>query len=79
MPRVALICDTRRCAREGRIGDKVGVRIPRTRMLALRAFNESCKPTKEANNRQCSFYCRNLIIMRIFDAWQEALSRCKSS
>ena len=79
MPRVALICDTRRCAREGRIGDKVGFRILRTRMLALRAFNGSCKSTKEAHNRQYSFYCRNAITMAIFDAWQEALSRCKSS
>ena len=68
MSRVALICDTRSCSRKGRIGDRVGSQIPRTRMLALRAFKKSYKPTKEANKRQCSFYCRNAITMAIFDA-----------
>jgi hypothetical protein len=79
MPRVALICDTRRCVRKGRIGDKVEFRKPpKTRMAALCTFNKSCKPTKEANKRQCSFYCRNVITTTIFEGWQETLSRWKS-
>lgn len=48
MPRVALICDIRTVARKRKIGYKVGLRIPRTRVAALYAFNKSCKTLKKS-------------------------------